>query len=312
MNSHADTAPRLSVIIPTCHRNDLLSICLEHLEPGRQTLEPSDYEVIVTDDGSCSSAEGMIRNRFGWAKWVPGPRRGPAANRNHGARRARGGWLAFTDDDCVPDSSWLSAFEAFSRRMPEVRVMEGRTYVDRPQAHYLEAAPINLSGGKLWSCNFAIRTGLFLGMNGFDEDFPFAAMEDMDLQFRLASRSEVISFVPEAAVMHPWRCRADWERHARQHLYSRLVFGEKHPEFLENYPWFRVLLRQVLATTRQLVPAALKWGRNGMRHELSVLRSALFEAYVIWRRPSAKSFKARCFQVREADADRAIPARPRT
>src|SRR5438552_17841427 len=99
----------ISVIIPTCHRNDLLVRCLDGLAPGKQDLLPEHYEVIVSDDGSRSTAEKLIAGTYPWARWVTGPRRGPAANRNHGAKHARGEWLAFVDDDCLPDKGWLEA-----------------------------------------------------------------------------------------------------------------------------------------------------------------------------------------------------------
>src|SRR5688500_16117871 len=101
------TVPRISVVIPTRHRNDLLALVLDRLAPGTQTLPADQYEVIVTDDGSITTAEAMIREKFSWARWTQGPRKGPAANRNHGASLAQGEWIAFTDDDCLPSSRWL-------------------------------------------------------------------------------------------------------------------------------------------------------------------------------------------------------------
>src|SRR5688500_16589114 len=93
---------QFSVVIPTYHRNDLLARCLRQLVPGRQTLDASRYEVIVTDDGRDTTAEAMIRDQFSFVRWVRGPQRGPAANRNNGVKHARGEWVVFTDDDCVP------------------------------------------------------------------------------------------------------------------------------------------------------------------------------------------------------------------
>jgi len=92
----------ISVIIPTCHRNEDLSLCLDALRPDNQKSLFNPYEVIVNDDGSKSTAEELIRAKYAWARWVAGPRRGPAANRNAGARNARGAWVLFLDDDCIP------------------------------------------------------------------------------------------------------------------------------------------------------------------------------------------------------------------
>jgi glycosyltransferase involved in cell wall biosynthesis len=114
-----------SVIIPTYHRNDSLAKCLDCLKPGVQTLPVEQYEVIVTDDGFETTAEEMIKNHYPWAKWVAGKGKGPATNRNNGAKYAQGEWLVFTDDDCLPSEEWLSAFS--SAIVSHIFVYEGKT-----------------------------------------------------------------------------------------------------------------------------------------------------------------------------------------
>jgi glycosyltransferase involved in cell wall biosynthesis len=47
---------------------------------------------------------------------------GPASARNTGAAAARGEWLAFTDDDCLPDRGWLTAFDSILRVTPDAIV----------------------------------------------------------------------------------------------------------------------------------------------------------------------------------------------
>jgi GT2 family glycosyltransferase len=163
------------------------------------------YEVIVTDDGRDSTAAELIRTEFPWAHWVQGPQKGPAANRNSGSKAARGEWLVFTDDDCLPEMNWLSAyFEAISANRT-VAVLEGKTIADRPQARYDEEAPINETGGNLWSCNFCIQDQCFQQLEGFDERFIHAAMEDVDLFARLRKVGFKWHFVPDAVVIHPFR-----------------------------------------------------------------------------------------------------------
>ncbi|RYY07005.1 MAG: glycosyltransferase family 2 protein, partial [Sphingobacteriaceae bacterium] len=100
-----------SIIIPTYNRNDLLSKCLQRLEPGSQSIDVNKYEVIVTDDSKQEEAKNFIQNNFNWVKWVPGPQKGPAANRNYGAKQASGEWLIFIDDDCMPDVHLLQNYQ---------------------------------------------------------------------------------------------------------------------------------------------------------------------------------------------------------
>ena len=194
---------RFSVVIPTYHRNDLLAKCLDRLDPNVQTLAADQYEVIVSDDGCESTSEDMIRESYPWVKWVAGPRKGPAANRNNGAKYAQGEWIAFTDDDCIPDQQWLEAYdEAITS---EIQVYEGKTTCAAGIKSPLEHAPLNLSGGYLWSCNMMIRAKLFQRLGGFNENFPHPHLEDVDLRERLNLLKKTFYFVKEAIVDHPPR-----------------------------------------------------------------------------------------------------------
>ena len=195
--------PHISVIVPTCHRNALLAKCLDCLAPGVQTLPPERYEVIVTDDGTCSTAEALVQGSYPWVRWVAGPRHGPAANRNNGAEFAQGRWLAFTDDDCLPSADWLSAYTGATQA--NVFVYEGKTTCATGITSPLYQAPINLTGGCLWSCNFMIQSTLFHAIGGFDTDFAMPAMEDIDLHERLCRRGHTAAFIEAAVVDHPPR-----------------------------------------------------------------------------------------------------------
>lgn len=225
MNSN----PLFSVIVPTYQRNDLLAKCLECLAPGIQTLPAQQYEVIVTDDGSKTTAQEMIRKHYPWVKWVAGPRKGPAANRNNGAKYAQGEWLAFTDDDCLPDPEWIEAYAKAIVAEPFCSIFEGRTYVDRPKQTFAETSPVNELGGCLWSCNIAIQKQLFESLTGFDERFPYAAMEDVDLKLRLRKIGQKFSFVKAASVCHPWRLKGGWKQ-LKQHHESTFIYLSLHPE----------------------------------------------------------------------------------
>jgi GT2 family glycosyltransferase len=280
-----------SIIIPTCHRNDLLAVCLERVAASVQRIGTDRCEIIVTDDGSASTAEAMLRQRFPAVRWVAGPRRGPAANRNHGARAAVGEWLVFTDDDCLPDPGWLPAYLTVAGAAPALQVMEGRTWADRPQTHPLEISPVNHAGGNLWSCNFAIRRECFLALGGFDERFPYAAMEDMELNARLQKRGINPRFVADASVLHPWRRSANWRRQQRQYLKSRLILEELHPG--KAFPWScsQLLLRWAKLTLTEHVPFILRQPLEACRIMPALWQSYLVELSVTRHRPPADHFK---------------------
>jgi GT2 family glycosyltransferase len=184
----------ISVIIPTCERTESLARCLEQLAGAA--------EIIVSDDGRSSDTRQLISCRFPKVRWLQGPRRGPAANRNHGARYASGEWLAFVDDDCIPDSAWLNEIAI---GIPDAEVIEGKTVCLNRTNHPLEEVVENVTGGVLWSCNLAIRRGLFEKLGGFDEDFLEAGGEDMEFALRIRQMKVPVFYAPTAIVYHPAR-----------------------------------------------------------------------------------------------------------
>ncbi len=196
------TAPEWSVVVPTRDRRRELSACLARLAPGEQSLDGTRYEVIVSDDGDFDATDVWLRVEFPWARHARGPRRGPAANRNAGARLALGAWLVFADDDIVPSADWLAAFAAAAGRG---NVLEGQTTCTAGFVSPRYHAPENRTGGALWSCNFAVRRATFVAVAGFDEGFGFPHMEDADLRERLRAAGQTIAWVPEACVDHPPR-----------------------------------------------------------------------------------------------------------
>lgn len=225
--------PVFSVVIPTFQRPALVARTLDCLTSVRQGISPAAFEVIVTDDSRDDGTEVLIAARFPAVRYVRGPRRGPAANRNCGADIARGEWLVFVDDDCLPAEGWIAALsqvDAASR--PDV--IEGATLspdkVDNPFRHYVE----NLTGGVYWSCNLAVRRAVFTALGGFDEDFREAGGEDLEFGERIRRARVRTVFCPAAVVVHPsyaisWKY-IFWHVFAiRWHLLYALKTGEAPP-----------------------------------------------------------------------------------
>lgn len=206
------TNPPWSVIVPTFDRHETLARCLDRLAPSVQEMAADEYEVIVSDDARSDRTRDFLRQRYPWVRWIPGPARGPAANRNHGASMARGAWLAFTDDDTIPSAQWLGAFARAARggaegsaQAPAAEALEGRTTCAAGFGTPMHYAPVNETGGWFWSCNIAVRADRFRALGGFDEGFTVAHMEDQDLRVRLQAAGVAIRWVPDAVVDHPPR-----------------------------------------------------------------------------------------------------------
>jgi len=228
-----NTLPIFSVIIPTCERLAFLRLCLERLVPEIQNFDRSRYEIIVTDDRPSNSTRDTITPIDPLIRYTSGPKRGPAANRNHGASLASGDWLVFLDDDCVPEPGLLNAYRDRILEEHQLRVFEGRISALGKRTAIDQEAPINEQGGFLWSCNFCIERNLFVEMGGFDELFTGPVMEDVDFRQRLLVRKEPIIFVKQASVLHPWRPRRGFA-FVRLATQARSYFYSKHSSLNEG------------------------------------------------------------------------------
>jgi GT2 family glycosyltransferase len=285
-----------SVIVPTCHRNEALGRCLKRLQPV--TANDSDwgddpnvavsepnfrYEVIVTDDGTQSTAEAIVRERFPNVKWVEGPHRGPAANRNSGASAADGDWLVFSHDDCIPGIGWLDAYSAAVASHPGCAIFEGCTAPLGQKIRADQECPVNQEGGRLWSCNFAIKRSLFFELGGFDEKFPWPGFEDVDFQRRIRIANHAIEFVPGAIAYHPWRTRLG-ARFCIHLATSAQYFAAKYPSakkiFSETWGIKRIAKIFVFEFPRNL----LSYGEGSFRTLYLDLLTAFHVSLILMRR----------------------------
>ncbi|MBX9879493.1 MAG: glycosyltransferase family 2 protein [Candidatus Obscuribacterales bacterium] len=191
-----------SVIIPTCERAEPLRHVLDALASGKQTMAFGEYEVIVTDDSRSSAVETVVKEGYPWVRFVKGPQKGPAANRNNGAKLATGEWLVFTDDDVLIDANWLSVYAAHTGGAAQA--LEGSIEAIGEMNRIFSECPINMTGGLFWSANIAVKRSLFKEIGGFDENFRHPTQEDSDLRRRLLPLTEIL-FVCDAKVRHPVR-----------------------------------------------------------------------------------------------------------
>lgn len=229
---------RVSVVVPTYRRPDLLGRCLTAL--ARQRLPCDEYEVIVADDAANEATRQEVARLAGDGMrlaYVPVTgNHGPAAARNAGWRQARGDIIAFTDDDCIPDSGWLAeGIKAFAD--PAVIAATGETIVPLPPSPTdYELNTANLQHCEFITANCFVRRDALEAVGGFDERFTTAWREDSDLHFRLLDDGGVIRKVASAVVVHPARsarfgaCLAE----QRKVRFDALLFRKHRRHFRER------------------------------------------------------------------------------
>src|SRR5947209_5045058 len=223
---------RVSAVVPTYQRPDLLNRCLGALLA--QDLDPSAYEVIVADDAASPETEQLVAKWSELAqaalRYVPVTgRHGPAAARNAGWRAARGEVIAFTDDDTVPDPGWLRAGAAALGAGADAAWGRIHMPLPDPPTDY-ERNEAGLERAEFATANCFCRRAALEAVGGFDERFAMAWREDADLFFSLLEAGRKVVQVPEALVVHPVR-PAPWGvslRQQRKSLFNALLY-KKHP-----------------------------------------------------------------------------------
>ena len=236
------TTLEVSVVVATRQRAALLPALARELL-GQTGV--ADFEIVFVDDGSTDTTAAVLdelarsepRLRFHRLS----ARSGPAVARNVGWRMARGRFVAFTDDDCLPSPSWLAGLLA--THASGVEVVQGRTVAGTPPAErdtFGNVVEIPAFSFLYQTCNISYRRDVLERLNGFDESFGFSAGgapngEDADLGWRAAETGARAGFAPEAVVVHPVVPRS-----FRQSLLARLrafrmvYFVRRHPGFRQH------------------------------------------------------------------------------
>src|SRR5690606_2727347 len=225
--------PRISVVVPTFRRPELLRRCLVAL--CTQDLDPGDYEIVVADDGPSPETARAVADLDGLpgsprVRCLPvGHTQGPAGARNVGWRAATAPLIAFTDDDTIPDPGWLpTGLEALDSGADAA---VGRTIVPAPQPPTdYERGVAGLERAEFITANCFVSRRALERVGGFDERYERAWREDSDLQFALMDHGFVIASAPAAIVVHPIR-PAPWGvslSQQRQVMYDALRY-RKYP-----------------------------------------------------------------------------------
>lgn len=205
--------PLISIIIPTYNRPERLTSCLESLT---KLNYPRDrFEVVVVDDGSKTSLESVAAPFYSKfeLKLLKQRNSGPATARNTGAKQAKGQFLAFTDDDCMPSPDWLKNLAARFVEAPDC-LIGGRTINALPDNLYSTASQELIDylyeyfntkpqGACFFaSNNIALPTQRFLDIGGFDTSFPLAAAEDREFCDRWLHKGHQMFYAPEVQIYH--------------------------------------------------------------------------------------------------------------
>ena len=198
----------VSIVIPVFNGASRIESCLNSLLSQNFN---EGYEIIIVDDGSSDNLKAVISS-YPDVSYVFQTNAGPGVARNHGASLAKGEFLLFTDDDCVPVSNWISLMVGALRSQKSICGVKG-AYLTKQislvsrfvQLEYEDKYDVMRKYQYIdfidtYSAGF--KKSIFLEFGGYDSKYTTACAEDVDLSFRMHAKGYRMLFVPKAIVYH--------------------------------------------------------------------------------------------------------------
>jgi GT2 family glycosyltransferase len=199
----------MSVIIPTYHDWQRLSLCLERV---RNALPADRFtEVIVVDNAAVHDVPGYV-SVFPGLKIIHEPRPGSYAARNRGAEVARGEWLAFTDSDCIPSGSWLTGAlqvvaetncDAIGGKISIFKPSDGHEIAYMYEKKTAFNQEVHVPAGRCVTANFFVKRSVFSKLKGFDASMKSGG--DWEFSSRLVKQGCKLVYGENVLVWHPSR-----------------------------------------------------------------------------------------------------------
>jgi glycosyltransferase involved in cell wall biosynthesis len=242
---------RVSVVIPTRGRAAELEQTLEAL--ARQRPPTGGFEVLVASDGEDPDTVALLERPSPCASVpvipIAASTPGPAAARNAGIAAATGELVLFLGDDTAPvgDDLVLRHAELHAGTPPTYGVLgqvvwDGSKQATTPFMRWLGESGIQFAFDRLvpgpvsasrylYTAHLSLKRDFLRAVGGFDERFPFAAVEDVELGARLDAADLDLHYHPELLVAHDHPTTLDQslvrvERVGR----SAVLYGALHPE----------------------------------------------------------------------------------
>ena len=222
----------VEVIVPVFNDQDRLNCLLTAL--ARQTLDPRLFSVTVVDNGSqlpIFIPEGLPFD----CRLMFCSQPGSYAARNVAWPMAKAPWIAFTDADCLPETTWLEVGVEATRvahngRLP--RLLAGRieiipssrkeltpadlleVYFGMPQERYVRC------GGYGITANLWVETSLLKSLGGFDERRKSGS--DRDFCLRANQLDVKVIYMHACSLHHPARDRDELVLKSRRLIGGRV------------------------------------------------------------------------------------------
>jgi GT2 family glycosyltransferase len=274
---------QVDIIIPTRGRGKLIEATLAAIRTGHYR----DFTLWIVDQSDDDVTESIVARHRGddaRVRYVHTAPRGSSAARNLGVAQGNAAYVIFTDDDCVPEETWLGAMVGELAR-PETWAVFGRILPDElwlardappsavsnaiqlalkktPERRVYQSNRLNLGFGH--GANMGFARERFNAIGGFDEMLgaggKFHSFPERDIGYRILARGGRIVYTPDALVHHRhWR---DWDGVRRTYRNYAIGAGAAASKYLRCGDWGGgyVLAEWILDQgVRQVLSGLLKW-----------------------------------------------------
>ena len=263
---HSHLCPAITVVIPTYNRCAHLEDILNRWQQ-QEGLMHEDYEVVLADDGSSDGSPACVQE---WAERAPMRvvlyasriNHGPAYARNRAIALASGSSLLITGDDILPPHDFLVRHLDWHRANADVceALLGSVCWPDQPPPSrfmtwletagrafffsYPDSACVT-QPDRFYTCNVSLKRALLEQVGGFDEHFPYASHEDLELGMRLARLGGMrLHYDPELVAEHDHRLTLESSiRRVHRMGLSSIVYWDRVPG---ASPAWKTRLRRLL------------------------------------------------------------------
>ena len=274
-----------TVVIATCNQPDRLRSALSAIVEAVQAMAESQA-IVVVDNGSDVPARQTVEafsSLSGFpVHYVLSRPYNKAAALNKAINAAGTPWLAFTDDDCLPDRQWLASARSYIDQN-EASIFSGRLKSITPDFElprwlkndelpwspaFVDYAPLPESGimddneRVPFGANIFVKKSIYEQYGGYDEALwekcgPAAlGSEDAEFAIRVRGRGEKMGYCAEALVEHPVFRERTTKKYYLRHIYHS---GMREPHFatLEERAPYLYLLKNMLNSLAKSTASSL-------------------------------------------------------
>lgn len=240
----------VSIVVPTYNRVENLSQCLNYLL--KLDYPKKLFEIIVIDDGSKDNTWNFLKE-FSKQNKILKPftqkNYGPAKARNVGIKKSKGKIIFFVDDDVLVNKDFIKKSLIWYKDkkvggvggnvFPNKLSFVDKYYVARYIDEYFEPQIWKdyTSGKGIATALCSYRRNLLKNLAGFDESFPLAAGEDIELTRRVLKKGYSIIKDPSITGIH---LRSETFKSIFRLKFKRMsgaILDNKKKDFVEKSPY---------------------------------------------------------------------------